>query len=121
MSNWERATNQVLACLSPDSRGSKPLWQVFWVDGVFASHVLFGAIFHLYPRIGTGLLAVLLVGFLAYTAWIMRAVWVNAFNVANENVGHLARALTVVWALNAVLVSGFLVFAHMSATRLPPF
>ena len=111
--------SQVLSCLSPDSRGSKPLWQVFWVDGVFASHILFGAIVYLYSRVGTAALAVLLAAFIAYTAWIMRSVWVNAFNVANENVGYLARALTVVWALNAVLVSGFLVLAHISATRLP--
>ncbi len=100
-------------------RGRNRLWVVFWIYGVLISQLFFGAILYFYRQIGTPLLAVLLAGFVAYTAWIMRMVWVNAFNVQKEIHGHIARALTVVWAINAVLVSGFLLLGHLGAMRLP--
>ena len=105
--------------LSPDTRGHKPLWLVFWIYGVLASHILFGAILYLYSRVGTPAFAMLLGGFVVYTSWIMRLVWINAFNVTNENYAYIARALTVVWALNAVLVSMFLFLGHLGAVPLP--
>ncbi|MHB8912436.1 MAG: hypothetical protein ACYC42_07275 [Lysobacter sp.] len=105
--------------LSIEPRGRSPLWMVFWIYGVLVSHLFFGAILYFYRQIGTPLLALSLAGFVAYTAWIMRAVWVNAFNVEKEIYGHIARALTVAWAINAVLVSGFLFLGHLGAVTLP--
>jgi len=105
--------------LSDEPRGRTRLWVVFWIYGVFVSHLAFGAILYAYRQVGTPLLALMLAVFLAYTAWIMRAVWVNAFNVDNEVYGHVARALTVAWAINAVLVSGFLLLGHMGQVQLP--
>lgn len=105
--------------LSDEPRGRTRLWVVFWIYGVLISHVAFGAILYAYRQLGTPMLAVVLAAFVGYTAWIMRAVWVNAFNVGNETYGHMARALTVAWAINAVLVSGFLLLGHMGAVTLP--
>jgi len=99
--------------------GHTPLWLAFWVYGVVVSHLLFGAILLLFRDISTLALAALLVGFLLYTAWIMNTVWRNAFNVRNQVFGHMARALTVVWALNATLVSLFLLLGHIGKVRLP--
>ncbi|MDM8348947.1 hypothetical protein P8H27_08530 [Pseudomonas sp. sp1636] len=105
--------------LSPDTRGNKPLWIVFWIYGVLVSHLYFGAIIYSYRTLGTPVLGALLAGFVLYTAWIMRSVWVNAFNVGNETYGHIARYLTVAWALNAVLVSGFLFLGHLDLVSVP--
>ncbi len=105
--------------LSDDVRGNTRLWLVFWIYGVLVSHLLFGAILYLNGQVETLVLALMLAGFVAYTAWIMRAVWVNAMNVDNEVYGHIARALTVAWSLNAVLVSGFLFLSHLGAVALP--
>ncbi|MCP5327598.1 MAG: hypothetical protein H7A18_00680 [Sinobacteraceae bacterium] len=102
-----------------DKPGSTPLWIVFWIYGVVASHLMFGAILLLFRSISTPLLAAVLLAFVLYTAWIMRTVWRNAFNVGNQVYGHMARALTVAWALNAVLVSGFLLLGHVGRVSLP--
>lgn len=108
-----------LQATSTEPRGRTRLWIVFWIYGVLASHLFFGAILYFYRQIGTPLLAVLLAGFIAYTAWIMRTVWVDAFNVRKEIYTYIARALTVAWALNAVLVSVFLFLGHLGKMRLP--
>lgn len=110
--------------LSPDTRGHTPLWMVFWLYGVAASHLYFAMILYLYPRVESPAMALLLVGFVAYTAFITRAVWINAGNTGRELYGEIARFLTVAWALNAVLVCGFLFLNHLGAAepRLPlPF
>lgn len=105
--------------VSDEPRGRTRLWVVFWIYGVLVSHLLFGAILYFYHQLGTPLLALLLFAFLVYTAWIMRMVWVDAFNVRKELYGHIARALTVAWAINAVLVSVFLFLGHLGAITLP--
>lgn len=105
--------------MSDEPRGRTRLWVVFWIYGVLVSHLAFGAILYAYGQVGTPLLALMLAVFVAYTAWIMRSVWVNAFNVHNETHGHIARALTVAWAINAVLVSGFLLLGHLGQVQLP--
>ena len=51
----------------------------------------------------------------AYTVWIVIAVWRCAFNVRDERLGHIARALTVAWAINASLVLGFLELEYLRA------
>lgn len=105
--------------LADDVRGQTRLWVVFWVYGVLTSQVFFAAILYFYKQWQTPMLAAVLIGFLAYTAWIMRAVWVNAFNVDKELYSHIARALTVVWSLNSVMVSGFLFLGHLHAVTVP--
>lgn len=99
--------------LSPDTRGNTPLWQAFWVHGVLVSHAYFATILYLFPRVATPVIAALLAGFVAYTAVITRSVWINACNTRNETLGEIARFLTVAWALNAVLMSGFLLMSHL--------
>lgn len=99
--------------------GHTRLWVAFWVYGVLVSQLLFGSILFAFRAMGTPALAAALAGFIVYTAWIMRTVWRNAFNVDNPVYGHMARALTVAWALNAVLVSLFLLLGHVGKVRLP--
>ena len=105
--------------LSPDAVGDQPLWIVYWIYGVLVSQVFFGAILYYYNVLETPLLGLLLAGFVIYTAWIMRSVWVNAGNVGTEIYGQLARYLTVAWALNAVLVSAFLFLGHLGVIERP--
>jgi hypothetical protein len=91
-------------------RGEGPLWKVFWLYGVLASNigvalVAWGLVT---ARIGHGALAGLVVLLLAYTVWVLVSIWRCAGNVHYRYFGLLARALTVAWAVNALLVSGFL-------------
>ena len=103
--------------LSPDTRGHTPLWRVFWIRGVLVSHLYFAAILYLFPRLATPAIAVLLAGFVVYTAVITRSVWINAYNTRREVLGEIARFLTVAWALNSVLVSGFLFLSHFGSSE----
>ena len=105
--------------LPVEPRGHTKLWVVFWLYGVLASHVLFLSILYLYRQVNTPLLGMMLLGFLIYTAWIMHTIWVDALNVRNELWGYLARWLTVAWALNAVMVTLFLLLGHMGKIILP--
>lgn len=98
--------------------GNRRLWQVFWVQGVLVSHVLFAMLLAAYNA-AEWVFVLAVAGFLVYTAWIMRQVWINAFNVDNEVNAHVARAVTVVWALNAVLVCGFLMLGRLIGQPLP--
>ena len=105
--------------LPEEPRGRTQLWVVFWLYGVLVSQIFFGAVIYLYRELSTPLVALLLAGFLVYTAWIMHTIWVNALNVRNEMWGYLSRWLTVAWALNAVMVSLFLLLGHMGKVILP--
>ena len=99
-------------------RGGRRLWHVFWISGVLVSQVLFAALMAVY-RMAPGWTFVLATAvFLVYTAWILRQVWINAFNANKEIYARVARVLTVVWALNAVLVCGFLVVGRMTGQPL---
>lgn len=111
-------SNMIESLLTARS-GHTRLWVVFWLYGVLASHILFGSILYFYPQIGSALLAMFLFGFLAYTAFIMHSVWNNACNVQKEMYGQIARILTVAWAINAVLVSVFLLLGHLGAISSP--
>ena len=107
----------VTISLSPDARGHQPLWRVFWIQGVLLSQVFFLAILHLYPKVSTPSIALLLAAFVLYTALITRSVWVNAGNTRSPQLGEIARFLTVAWALNSVLVSGFLFLDHLGSSH----
>lgn len=96
-------------------RGQAPLWTVFWLYGVIASHAMFGLILLAYTHDAPWFaFAPMVLGFLAYTAWILAAVWRCAFNADEPIYGHAARGLTVAWAINAVLVCGFLLLDHLA-------
>jgi hypothetical protein len=99
--------------------GSTPLWIAFWLYGVVVSHVLFGSIMLAFNQLDTPQFGVLLVGFVAYTAWVLNVVWRNADNVGEPLYGQIARFLTVAWSINAVLVSGFLFLNHLNAVTSP--
>src|SRR5262245_9469226 len=91
-------------------RGHGPLWKAYWLYGVLGSNVLALILLLLMQRsaLGSALFQLLLLMLAGYTVWIVVAVWRCAFNVENPLYGHMARALTVAWALNALLVLGFL-------------
>jgi len=105
--------------LPVEPRGRTPLWVAFWLYGVLASHLFFSGIVYSYRQASTPVVGLMLAGFLVYTAWIMHTIWIDALNVRNEFWGYLARWLTVAWALNAVLVSLFLLLGHMGKVTLP--
>ena len=93
----------------------KPLKTVFWLYGVVLSQLLWGATMFVYMNgaaLGTQLLmfAVLL----AYTCWILMSIWHCSWNVENPAHGEIARFLTAAWAINSVLLIGFLLAQPMS-------
>lgn len=88
-------------------RGRRRLAPVFWLYGVAGSW-LFVLRYAIALQRGQMLVQqVLLPCFVAYTVWILVSVWRCAAN-AEPFWGGLARWLTVAWALNAALVTGFL-------------
>lgn len=91
-------------------RGHGPLWKAYWLYGVLGSNVLTIILFWLIQRgpHGTFWSQVVLLLLAAYTVWIVVSVWRCADNVETPLYGHMARALTVAWAINALLVLGFL-------------
>lgn len=86
--------------------GEEPLARVFWIYGVLASTVV-TILFVMLVRIegpGFGIHQFLILSFVPYTVWILVSIWRCAFNVENAYYGHLARALTIAWAINAALL-----------------
>ncbi len=89
--------------------GRTPLWKAFWLYGVIPSNLLWGVVLWMLPDPAwRTTVRVLLLLLLPYTAWIVVAVWRASFNTGNPRYGVLARALTVVWAINTVLLVFFL-------------
>lgn len=90
-------------------RGDGPLWKVFWVWGVAGSWILAALFLAAVLAIGISWALYIATGviMIAYTIWILVSVWRCAVNV-EEHWGVIARALTFAWALNVVLVGGFL-------------
>ena len=99
-------------------RGRGPLWKVYWLYGVLGSNVLAGLLLVLMQRsaLASGWFQILLLVLVAYTVWIVISVWRCAFNVENPLYGHMARALTVAWAINALMVLGFLELQVLQAS-----
>ena len=81
------------AFLSPDAKGRTRLWIVFWIYGVLLSHLLFAGIVLAYSQVNHLTLGLLLAGFLIYTAWIMRAIWVDADNTDTPLAASAGRTL----------------------------
>jgi len=98
-------------------RGEGPLWKVYWLYGVLGSNVL-ALILLLLVRVdavATLWFQIVWLLLAAYTVWIVVSVWRCAFNVENPMYGHMARALTVAWAINALMVLGFLELEFLQA------
>lgn len=94
---------------TPSSSHPSPLWKVFWLYGVIPSNLLWIAVLWLMSRGGLpGATLGLLLFLLGYTAWIVVAVWRAAPHAKDLRYGALARALTVAWAINTVLLVFFL-------------
>jgi hypothetical protein len=98
-------------------RGEGPLWKVYWLYGVLGSNVLALLLLLLVRADAVATLWFQIVWLLlaAYTVWIVVSVWRCAFNVENPMYGHMARALTVAWAINALMVLGFLELEFLQA------
>ncbi|GMV30104.1 MAG: hypothetical protein AMXMBFR59_22290 [Rhodanobacteraceae bacterium] len=105
--------------LSPETRGTQPLWRVFWIYGVLCSQFMFAALLFAFDKTGSPLFALALAGFVSYSLLITRLVWTNADNVRDSRYGQIARFLTVAWALNALLMSVFLLLSHLGDHSLP--
>jgi len=91
-------------------RGEGPLWKVYWLYGVLGSNALALILLWLMQRgaMDSGWFQLVLLVLAVYTVWIVVSVWRCAFNVQNPLYGHMARALTVAWAINALFILGFL-------------
>lgn len=93
---------------TPVSQGHTRLWNVFWLQGVIPSNILWAiALWGLANQRTTLVLAMFAV-LLLYTGWIIPAVWRAAPTARTANLGVAARGLTVAWGLNTVLVIFFL-------------
>ena len=85
------------------------LWKVFWLYDVIPRNLLWTAVLWLMSRGGMpGATLGLLVFLLVYTAWIVKPVWRAAPHARDPRYGVLARALTMAWAINTVLLVFFL-------------
>lgn len=89
--------------------GRTPLWKVFWLLGVVPSCALWAALVWMLlseasPIAILGIIGVLLL----FTIAIITAVWASSANAADRRFGVLAKALTVVWAINSVLLLFFI-------------
>jgi hypothetical protein len=98
-------------------RGKGPLRKAYWLYGVLGSNVLALTLFLLIERsaLGSVWFQIVLLLLAAYTGWIVVSVWRCAFNVEKLMYGHMAKALTVAWAINALLVLGFLELQFLQA------
>ena len=87
--------------------GDAPLGQVFWGYGVFLSALMITAFIDAFYRDDVWVQEILLIAFLAYTVWILTAIW--RCSAAGTSVWHMiSRLLTITWAANTLLVAGFL-------------
>ncbi|HKJ95717.1 MAG TPA: hypothetical protein VKA32_08825 [Gammaproteobacteria bacterium] len=90
--------------------GDGPLWHVYWLYGVLGSVVLLALLAWISRYTGVTPMAYTLgaVALAVYTVWILVSVWRCAFNVRNRTWAHVARALTLFWALNVLFLTVFL-------------
>lgn len=88
--------------------GFGPLWRIYWLYGVLGSAVLAAVLAIALMTSATAVQQIMLPVLLAYTVWIVVAVWRCAPNTGKELYTHLARGLTIAWAINAAMLIGFL-------------
>ena len=94
-------------------QGGHLLTRVFWLEGVLVSQGLFLCLLGVYQYSSPLVLVMSVVVFMAYTAWILRRIWLNAANVQHAEWGQMARVLTVGWAINSATVCLFLTLAKL--------
>ena len=92
----------------------RPLGEVFWLYGVLPSNLFWAALLYLYGNdTPFATLALLFVGLMVYTAWILAQIWLCADNVKNPLFGQMARFLTLAWAINTLLLSSTLLLQRL--------
>ncbi|MCG4452748.1 MULTISPECIES: hypothetical protein [unclassified Pseudomonas] len=92
----------------------KPLREIFWFYGVIPSNILWAVTLAVYFS-GAALATVILMFavLLGYTAWIIGEIWRCSDNVNNPTHGEIARVLTAAWAINTLLLTGFLLMQRL--------
>ncbi|WP_333842656.1 hypothetical protein [Pelomicrobium sp.] len=91
-------------------KGEGSLARVFWLYGVIPSTLAIALVAWAAAtgRIGERSLAGAIAALFVYTAWILVSVWRCAARRGEDDLyGIMARWLTVAWAINAILVGGF--------------
>ncbi len=88
-------------------RGQAPLAHVFWGQGVFVSVALILVYVDALYRHDQITEQVMLTLFQVYSIWVLVAIWRCAAN-AKPPWGVIARLLTIAWAVNTMLIAGFL-------------
>lgn len=88
-------------------RGECSLGPVFWLYGVLGSALL--SVLFLFTRDHEGVTGQqALLGILAlYTIWVIGSIWRSAKRAEVDHLHASARAFTVAWTINAVLLLGF--------------
>lgn len=118
-SGFRLVVGLVLMLFEPERRawqGRLPLGRVFWIYGVLSSAGI-GALYVLAGEAGRlNLQQGVLIVLVGYTVWILVAVW-RCAEQASPRWRMFARSLTVAWALNTIMVAGFLQL-ELLATRL---
>jgi hypothetical protein len=93
----------------------RPLRDVFWFYGVIPSNLLWAiSLFGYFNGAALAAIVPMFALILVYTAWIIGEIWYCADNVENRLHGEIARFLTVVWAINSVLLVSFLLVQRLS-------
>jgi hypothetical protein len=88
-------------------RGQASLFVVFWGYGVLLSTALIAAFVAALYRSDAVAQQILLPLFGIYTAWVLVSVW-RCAQGARAPWGMMAQLLTIAWAGNAIMVTGFL-------------
>lgn len=96
-------------------RGQGPLWKVYWFYGVAVSCALAAAFAAALYAGNVAMQQLLLPVIFLYTLWVVVSVWRCAPNTGKEVYTHLARVLTVAWALNVVFLLIALEFDLLTA------
>jgi len=92
-------------------RGEGSLSRVFWLYGVIFSSLAIALVAWAASagRLSEEALVAAIFVLFAYTVWILVSVWRCAARCGDDSFyGILARWLTVAWAINAILVGGFI-------------
>ncbi len=116
MTDWASDDGLLARLIRPEIdawRGRRPLATVFWGYGVFVSIGLIILHASALQRQQLLLQQGLILVSAAYTVWILTAIWRTAVRDSSYW-ATLARGLTVAWALNSVMVLGFLQFDLVS-------
>jgi hypothetical protein len=106
-----RITAFTLAAFQPQVRawrGEAPLWETFWIQGVSVSALLGLSFVAALLNHSTGVARALLLVLVAYTGWVVVAIWRCAERAESSRWSVMAQALSIAWALNTLLLSAFL-------------